>query len=569
MKNVLKNIIENKWTHYIIIAIIGLLISIPMLNMQIIETHDGSIHLLRIIGLNNSMKNSEFPFLIAPYYCRDFGYSMSAIYPQLVTYIPFLFAMLTKSFNLGLKIFAMLTIPISGICMYNFTRDTTKRKDISFLSAIIYMTFPYRFEDIFTRYAIGEFTAFIFLPIVFHGLYNLINGDRKKHFYIAIGAIGLILFHTITTIYAAIFCVIYIIYNFKKFWDKDVIKKCIVNVIFILLVSSLFIVPLFEYKTQAQYSVFEPGVMKTAGEYVQNNTIEIWQLIKDKGEERGVSFIVGIPAIIMLMITILTWKNINKEYKNFYGICFVFAVISIYMCTKFFPWRIMPQLICNIQYPWRMIGFAMLFLTPVFAINVCTLLDTIKNFKIKSSLYVLSAIVLIIFAVIKITNYQYLNNENDKNYENRIQNNPIISHFAINRDYMPYKAIIKQRSYVQTREDRIYVIKGNEIIENEEKDGLKMFADIKNAIKGDVLEFPYFFYPGYEVTIETSEKCIKLKIEESENGFVQITIPENIESGKINFCYKGTNIEKVSYIISAISLIGFIIYIIYYKKKEA
>ena len=55
----------------------------------------------------------------------------------------------------------------------------------------------------------------------------------------------------------------------------------------------------------------------------------------------------------------------------------------------------------------------------------------------------------------------------------------------------------------------------------------------------------------------------------SENGFVQITIPENIESGKINFCYKGTNIEKVSYIISAISLIGFIIYIIYYKKKEA
>ena len=569
MKNVLKNIIENKWTHYIIIAIIGLLISIPMLNMQIIETHDGSIHLLRIIGLNNSMKNSEFPFLIAPYYCRDFGYSMSAIYPQLVTYIPFLFAMITKSFNLGLKIFAMLTIPISGICMYNFTKETTKRKDISFLSAIIYMTFPYRFEDIFTRYAIGEFTAFIFLPIVFHGLYNLINGDRKKHFYIAIGAIGLILSHTITTIYAAIFCVIYIIYNFKKFWDKDVIKKCIVNVIFILLVSSLFIVPLFEYKTQAQYSVFEPGVMKTAGEYVQNNTIEIWQLIKDKGEERGVSFIVGIPAIIMLMITILTWKNINKEYKNFYGICFVFAVISIYMCTKFFPWRIMPQLICNIQYPWRMVGFAMFFFTPVFAINVCTLLDTIKNFKIKSSLYVLSAIVLIIFAVIKITNYQYLNNENDKNYENRIQNNPIISHFAVNRDYMPYKAIVKQRSYVQTREDRIYVIKGNEIIENEEKDGLKMFADIKKAIKGDVLEFPYFFYPGYEVTIETSEKCIKLKIEESENGFVQITIPENIESGKINFCYKGTNIEKVSYIISAISLIGFIIYIIYYKKKEA
>ena len=31
---------------------------------------------------------------------------------------------------------------------------------------------------------IGEFTAFVFLPIVFEGLYSLVNGDRKKHFYI-------------------------------------------------------------------------------------------------------------------------------------------------------------------------------------------------------------------------------------------------------------------------------------------------------------------------------------------------------------------------------------------------
>ena len=569
MKNVLKNIIENKWTHYIVIAIIGLLISMPMLNMQIVETHDGSIHLLRIIGLNISMENSEFPFLIIPYYCRNFGYSMSAIYPQLVTYIPFLLGILTKSFILGLKLFAMLTIPISGICMYNFTKEITKRKEISFLSAIIYMTIPYRFEDIFTRFAIGEFTAFIFLPMVFQGLYNLINGDRKKHFYITIGAVGLVLSHTITTIYAAVFCIVYIIYNFKKFWDKDVIKKCIINVIFILLISSLFIIPLCEYKTKAEYSIFEPTIMRTSGEYVQRQTIEIWQLIKDKGEERGVSFVVGIPTIIMLMLTILVWKNIDKKYKSFYGICLVFAIISIFMCTKLFPWRIMPQIICNIQYPWRMIGFAMFFLTQVFAINVCTLLDTIKNKKIKSALFVLSVLILIIFAVLKITNYKYKSNESDKNYENSIQNNPIISHFAINRDYMPYKAIVKQYSYVKTREDSIYVINGSTKIEEEQKDGLKMSADIKNAKKDDILELPYFFYPGYEAIIETSEKHIKLKIEESENGFVQITIPENIESGLINFSYKGTNMEKVSYIISAISLIGFIVYIIYYKKKEA
>ena len=104
--------------------------------------------------------------------------------------------------------------------MYNFVKEVTSRKDISFLSAIIYMTIWYRFEDIFVRFAIGEFTAFVFLPIVFEGLYSLVNGDRKKHFYIAIGGTGLLLSHTITTVYTMVFCIIYLLFNFRKVWNN-------------------------------------------------------------------------------------------------------------------------------------------------------------------------------------------------------------------------------------------------------------------------------------------------------------------------------------------------------------
>ena len=71
------------------------------------------------------------------------------------------------------------------------------------------MIFPYKLEDLYTRYAIGEFTAFVFMPIIFQGLYNLLNGDKKRHYYIAIGATGLLLTHTISTEYTAIFCLIY------------------------------------------------------------------------------------------------------------------------------------------------------------------------------------------------------------------------------------------------------------------------------------------------------------------------------------------------------------------------
>lgn len=61
--------------------------------------------------------------------------------------------------------------------------------------------------------------------MLFHGLFNLLKGDGKKHYYIAIAAIGLILTHTISTEYSAIFALLYIIFNFKQLKNKEVIKK--------------------------------------------------------------------------------------------------------------------------------------------------------------------------------------------------------------------------------------------------------------------------------------------------------------------------------------------------------
>ena len=47
-----------------------------------------------------------------------------------------------------------------------------------------------------------------------------------------------------------------------------------------------------------------------------------------------------------------------------------------------------------------------------------------------------------------------------------------------------------------------------------------------------------------------------------------IKLDENIESAHITVKYTGTTIEKVSYLISAISIITFIGYVIYSKKQD-
>ena len=571
MKNNMEKLVEKiktkRWIHYIIITVIGILVCIPFLWVQIYLSDDGRYHLLRLLGLDNSMEYGSFPFLVFPFFCKNWGYSMMTFYPPLVTYIPYILGLISGAFNTGLKLFAGLTIIFSGIFMYNFMNEVTKKKGIALFSAILYMIFPYRFECIFNRYAIGEFTAFVFIPIVFQGLYNLLHGDKKRHFYIAIGATGLLLTHSISTIYTAFFCLIYVLFNIKLFLKKEVIKKCIVNVVFILLMSAMFLIPMLEFKLSAEYSILQPEIMRTNSESVVTKTIMPSQFLKDIGEENGVSFVVGIPFITMIFLGILAYSEIKKEHKDFYLTFTILGIISAIMCTYLFPWQIMPDFMCVLQYPWRLLGFTFFFFAPVCAMNVYYLLNSINKKWLKVIAWILTIAIIAVFTVMELNQYPTDDTSLDAEYEERNIENPQVDYFAIIRDNMPEKALIEQFGYLKTREDNTVIVSGNVNIVNENKEALHMEINIENAQKGTQLELPFLFYPGFSIKLENGESIIELEYCESEYGFIQINLPEDIETGKITVDYTATVLEKTAYAISAISIVGFTVYMVCFRKK--
>ena len=108
--------LKNRKIQYLLIILIGVLISIPFLWLQIKTTDDGWLHLLRLIGVSNSFENSTFP-LVLPYFCNNWGYSMTAFYPPIVTYIPYILGLISGSFANGLKLFATIATIVSGIFM--------------------------------------------------------------------------------------------------------------------------------------------------------------------------------------------------------------------------------------------------------------------------------------------------------------------------------------------------------------------------------------------------------------------------------------------------------------------
>ena len=583
MKGILEQIRKDKVIHYMLIIMATCLASIPLIKLRLYGTDDGFVHILRTIGVEKIIESGQIPPYIYSQFCRGFGYGINIFYQPIVTYFPIIFKLFTIHYYDALKIYAFFTILISGFSMYSMLMEFTKKREVSLLGALIYIFIPYRLETIYHRFAIGEFSAYMFIPLVFLGLHSLLKGDGKKHYFITIGATCLLLTHTISTVYTAIFALLYIVMYFnkivyrdyKKNWHVDwaIIKKILINVAFIIIISAFFIIPLIESKLACDYSIFSATSMCSKGSDVQNTGISLFQFFVDNFEREDTSFKLGIPLIIFTLLGVFTYRKIdNKSIKEDYIFFVLMAILSLWMATRFFPWIILPNILTTIQFSWRMVMFLEFALSVLCAMNIYTLIQIIAKDKEKvQDILITVFIILITIGMTKISyNYKYevQKSMEDFDYEEWVLSQEKLSHYSINREYLPSKA---DNTYIENREDKVYILSGEANITDEAKHELELKFAIEDAKEGTVLELPYIYYVGYNVTIENNNEITKLSTFESENGFVAIQIPENIEKATIKVEYKGTILQKVSYIISAIALILFIVYIKFgaYKSTKS
>lgn len=562
MKKFFEDLKNDKVIHYIIIFLTAAIAGIPLIKLRIYGTDDGFIHILRVMGMDEILKNGVFPPYICARYCNGFGYAINLFYSPLVTYGPLLFKLFTNHYYDSLKIYSFFTILISGITMYKLGYELTKKREIALFSAIIYIFIPYRLECIYNRFAIGEFSSFMFLPLLFSGLHNLINGDGKKHYYIAISASLLILTHMITTFYAAIFSLLYILLNIKKI-NKTVIKKILINLFFILLITAFFTIPMMEHKINGDYIVLDSVKMHSTPEEVYGTTVPLKYLFTGIMEKYDMNFQLGVPLIILILLGIPVLKKINKDYKNEYLIMLLIAVLSLLMTTKYFLWLYIPQFFVRLQFAWRMLTFFEFTISIVAAINLYTLIELLpkQNFK---NWALLISIILIIISMAK-TNYDYKYEKpktlSDESYEQDRMNQETISYMQINREYLPNNT---KNSDISKRDKGIIIVEGSADIIEENKEELTLSAKVTNIEKDTTLELPYLYYLGYEVKVNGN----KINYFESNNGFIAVKIDEDMNQADITVSYTGTALEKVSYVISLLAFIGFIGYLINEKRKQ-
>ena len=564
MIKLLNKIKDNK--EYLYILLISIIVCIPLMNKNInIYRDDGIQHVCRLIGTYQTIKSGEMLPMIMSNLCNNFGYSWNIFYSPLTAYAPLIFKIFNFTFTNCLKIFMFAVTLLSGITMYTFMMNVTKNKNVSLLSSILYVLAPYRITDMYIRIAVAELASFVFIPIIFDGLYSVLK-EEKLSFKLIWGTVGLILTHTVITMYTAIICLLYLVFNIKKLKSIKVIRILVISLVCILLITSFYWVGLLQHHNATSYEVFVPGRMEV-GNKLEYYKTEFYQLFYTNKDQTMI-YAIGLVTVLGLVLTPIAWKNVEKDYKGTYVLFLIFGIILTIMTLTFFPFEKLPSIFKMIQFTFRLYEFTAFFFAFVAGINYGII---IKKFKI-SDVIVLAVISTLLLIPYKSKLEYELSTNEDRLIEGvRVTENTGRVHAGMaSMEYLPSKAFKVLNTYIANRKDEPIIMSGEAEILNYNKNGTNLefeLANMKSKKEADnqnnkteaelTIELPYIYYLGYRVYANGGE----IEYAESDNGFVQIKINPALyeQNVKINVRYTGTN-EMI--VASAISIISAMIIVV-------
>lgn len=597
---------------FVVAAILAVFVSLPLFDPYLMTGHDMGFHLERIEALAANLKVGQFPSRISADWLNGKGYAASIFYGDLFLFIPALLRILGASVQLAYKTYIFLVNALTvGVSMYCFKKLIGSRLG-AIIASVVYVLAPYRLLCLYSRAAVGEFTALIFYPLVFLGLMRLYgistedaegneSGDRSREglrgyfislLPIVIGVTGIINCHVLSGIIVAIFVIVFALINWKKTFTKDVLAGIGIAVTVVLLLNLWYIVPFIQVMADGI------GVMglRQNGRFRSNGTY-LWQILslfprpgislsseEIIGEARPMEMVVTIGAGLITLVTYAVMKgygligkkqnadmasNGKDEHDNsntesgVMNALFAISLLTVFMATPYFPWDglkrisgVMNSLITNIQFPFRFLSVATLCLALLTGLMIKSI-KTIVVLNAKTIMAIFS-IVIVILSVISASYYMTEKGTSDEfTY--------IVDEFEeggiMGAEYLPSG----------TAED--YDTNYNEpysetaVINSWSREKGRIHLDVTNGTD-DIAEVsvPFIYYRGYRAVDAATRVAVEV-IKDS-NGFAQLRLGAGY-SGSVEVFYKEPVLWRMCEIISLLTIIVLIVGVGFWGRDRA
>ncbi len=399
----IRSVIAGHRREWLILLTTATLACLPFAGKGIPAGHDLYFHTGRIYSLGQAILNGQLPQRLSE---SMGGYSIIPImYPEILLTGAGLMVAGGATVYLAVKATFVFITMLTAFLSYYAVRKVTDTKT-ALLFSVLYLLNPYRLNNLFVRGAIGEVMAMAFLPLIAVGMYQIMKGNPKGakegRGSLILGFTGLISSHIATTLIAAVFCFLYVLAVFLmhpvRFLKEIRRLPALVEAALVTLLLNLwFLVPFARYFSWKFY-ISNYG----SQEYLQGSCLNLWRMfmwptgygMAAKTEEVQTIMPLTVGPVLLIGVVLFVGMLIDRRSKARCDqkqedvllqerekkagmICLLFGLFSIYLCSELFPWTMLNESISlfaktlgSIQFAWRILMMAALFLTGVLTIVI-------------------------------------------------------------------------------------------------------------------------------------------------------------------------------------------------------
>lgn len=366
------------------LAGIAVLASVPLVTEGLYIGHDSGFHLNRIEGIWQGLASGQFPVRIQPNWLHGYGYAVSVFYGDILLYFPAALRLLGFSVQEAYECFVFaVNIATAGISWWCWKR-MFQDENVALAGSFLYTLSLYRLVNVYTRAAVGEYCAMMFLPLVVYGFWCILSeqGKKKNWVPLMLGYTGLLQTHLLSCEIVGLFSVILCLAMIKRVWKKENQIALLKAATGTLLLNTWFLIPFLDYMWKETLKI---NTEILAGNSIQSIGLSVEQLIQvfqhGTGLEKGMPLGIGLGLQIGLILLMAVWLRYRKRNRKavFPGFLLLFAGLAVFCATKYFPWDILIDsglgFLASLQFPWRFLGIA----TVLLCTGVCSALLILKQ----------------------------------------------------------------------------------------------------------------------------------------------------------------------------------------------
>lgn len=549
--------------------------TLPLSYDFLLDGNDLYYQFNRILGMQEGLKSGQLPVKIHSTLLHGYGYGSSIFYPELFLYPAALLGCMGVSL---IGCYKALLLMINGatamISYFSFSGVLGSRKK-GLIAAVFYTLSIYRLIDLYTRAAVGEAMAMIFLPLVLWGMYELFLGNYGKWYLAVLGYSGIMQSHVLSTELALFFGCIFGVCHIGRLREKGRLKAVLLAAGGTVLLNLGVILPLLQHAAYP-FRVFAvestlswwTATLPKIFDIVLANPAERTYAGMENGGEMPIA--IGFPLLVGSLLFLYCYVREEKKTRALKNTMFAMGlgIFGIYLSTSLFPWdrvqgiSVLHRLVTSIQIPWRFLALSTALLCPVCAEGF---------FRLSGEREVQKGILAGALALAFLCSGIYVNRYCEEasvryTYMNQYQRE------QSQVDALYFMEVEHANSYrIWNRENTFVAAKGVELQDCQRGEDLtagfryRYSADEALGEQELWVDVPFTYYPNYRASLKDGTL---LRTDVGEQGVLRVYLPA-AETESITVTYREPWYVVAGRVLSACGFLALLIFIRWEKRGNS